>query len=135
MSEPLTTAPSAEPSLSHLLGALAGQTATLVRQEVSLARAEMGHKAVRAAQHVGQLLVGGAIVNVGLVVLLLGATFALSAYLPPWAAATVCALAALGLGGLLMRRGLHALARIEVLPEKAIETLKADVQWAKEQLR
>lgn len=46
--------------LGELLSELAGETSTLVRQEVALAQAELTQKAVSVGKNVGFLVVGGA---------------------------------------------------------------------------
>jgi hypothetical protein len=123
-----------QPSLSALLGDLAHESSTLVRQEMHLAKTEMTQKGVSAAENVGVVLLGGAIANAGLVVLLLALSYALSAYVPLWASALFFAAAALGVGVWIAQRGLEALGRIHLTPEKTVTTMKANAAWVKEQL-
>ncbi len=48
-----------ERTLGELFSELAQETTTLVREEVNLAKAEMGEKASRAGKHAGFLAAGG----------------------------------------------------------------------------
>lgn len=131
-----TTKPAsaAEPSLGALLGDLAHESSTLVRQEMTLAKTEMTQKVTHAAENVGVVLLGGAIANAGLVVLLLGLAYAVSSYAPLWASALFFAVAAIAVGVWLAQRGLEALGRMSAVPHKTVATLKDNAQWAKEQL-
>ena len=125
-----------ERSLGELFGELARETGTLVRQEVDLAKTEITHNATRAAQEIGFLLVGGAVAYAGFLALLAALIAGLAAAgVPVWAAALVVGLVVAGLGYLLVQRGLSALRRTGLAPRQTIETLKEDVEWAKEQVR
>lgn len=133
--EPAAPAPSGdERGLGELLGELAGESATLVKQEVTLAKLELTQKVESAAREGGMVLLGGATANAGLVVLLVGLAYALSALLPLWASLLGLGAVAIIGGGLLAQRGLHALRAIDIVPEKTVSTLKEDVRWAKGQL-
>ena len=123
-----------EPSLGALLGELAHESSTLVRQEMTLAKTEMTQKVTHAAESVGVVLLGGAIANAGLVVLLLGLAYAVSAYVPLWASALFFGVAAIAVGVWMAQRGLEALGRIDATPKKTVKTLEDNARWAKEQL-
>ena len=126
--------PGDQRGLGALLGELAGESATLVRQEVALAKLELTQKTERAAADGGMVLLGGATANAGLVVLLAGLAFALSAYVPLWGSLLGLGALAIVVGGVLTQRGLRGLRTIDVVPEKTVATLKEDVRWAKGQL-
>lgn len=130
---PETKGPDA-PSLGELLGDLAHESGTLVRQEMTLAKTEMTQKVTRAAENIGIVLLGGAIANAGLVVLLLGLAYALSSFVPLWASALFFAGSAIAVGVWLGQRGLEALGRMNPVPQKTVATLQESARWAKEQL-
>lgn len=123
-----------EPSLGELFGELAAESSTLVKQEVHLVKAEMEQKVAKAAASAGMVALGGAIANAGLVLLLLGGAYALSAYIPMWASTLFFAVAACALGVWLAQRGLESFKAIHAVPEKTVQTLKANAAWVKEQL-
>jgi uncharacterized membrane protein YqjE len=123
-----------ERPVGDLVKQLAGQTSTLVRQEIDLAKAEMSEKASVAGKGAG--LIGGAAV-VGL--LAAGALTAflillLSKAMDAWLAALIVTVvmaavaAALGLAG---RNRIRAAT--PPVPEQTVETVKEDVEWAKSQ--
>ena len=122
-------------SLGELFAELAQETTTLVRHEVSLAKAEMGEKASRAGKHVGFLAAGGAVAYAGLLAVLAAAIILLNAVMPLWVAALVVGLVVAVVGYLLVRRGLDALKREDFAPRQTMETLKEDRQWAKDQTK
>jgi hypothetical protein len=104
----------------------------LVRQELELAKAELGQKARTAAPGVGML--GGAAV-VGLAALGATTTFAiltLAIVLDAWLAALLVAIVLGVTAYLLMNWGKERVAKAGApVPEQTIETVKEDVEWAK----
>ena len=125
-----------EKSLPGLLGDLADEMSTLVREEIALAKAELKQKIEDAGRGAG-LLFGAAIaVFMGLGSLTALAVVALGLVMEPWLATLIVTVvwlvvaAALGLAG----RGKIQHAAPPV-PEKTIETLKEDARWAKHPTR
>lgn len=123
-----------EPSVGELLRALARDTSVLVRQEVQLASAEMTLKAQSFARCAGTVAFGGAMALVGLAALVFALIFGLQAWLPLWLSALLVGLVVSGAGYGFVKKGLGAIRKIDLLPEKTIGTLKDDVGWAKEQM-
>jgi hypothetical protein len=123
-----------ERPIGDLVKQLAGQTSTLVRQEIDLAKAEMSQKASIAGKGAG--LLGGAAV-VGL--LATGALtacliLALSEVIPDWLAALVVALVLGAIAAVLALQGRNRIrAATPPVPEQTVETVKEDVEWAKTQ--
>jgi len=124
-----------ERSLGELFGDLARDTATLVSQEVTLAKTEMTAKATRVGKDIGFLAVGGMIAYAGLLAIIAGVILLLDAIVPLWVSALIVGLVVAGIGYVLVQRGLTALKREDLTPRQTIESLKEDTQWAKEQVR
>jgi len=124
-----------ERSLGELFSELAQETSTLVRQEVQLAKTEMGQKASRVGKDVGFLAAGGAVAYAGLLAILAGVIVLLGQVIPMWLSALLVGLVVAGVGYFLVRKGLDALKREDLAPRQTIETLKEDQQWAKDQTR
>jgi hypothetical protein len=122
-----------ERSLGELFSELAQETSTLVRQEVTLAKTEMTHKAFRAGRHVGVLAAGGAVAYAGLLAIVAAIIALLDAVMPLWVAALVVGIVVAVVGYVLVRRALEALKREDFAPRETIETLKEDQRWAKDQ--
>jgi hypothetical protein len=119
-------------STGELLKELAGQTSTLVRQELDLAKAEMSQKGKQAGLGAG--LFGGAGVAVLLALGCLSATAiaALAEGMDVWLAALIVTAiwaASAAVLALLGRQRVQEAA--PVAPEQTIETVKEDVEWAK----
>jgi hypothetical protein len=120
-------------SLGELFTELAQETSTLVRQEVNLAKTEMGQKASRAGKHAGILAAGGALAYAGLLAILAAVIVLLDNAMPLWLSALLVGLVVAVVGYLLIRRALDALKKEDFAPRETIETLKEDQQWAKDQ--
>lgn len=122
-------------SLGELFSELAQETSTLVRQEVDLAKTEMGQKASRVGKDVGFLAAGGAVAYAGLLAILAGVIVVIDTFLPLWLAALLVGLVVAAIGYFLIKKGLDALKKEDVAPRQTIETLKEDGQWIKDQTR
>ena len=122
--------------LGELMRELADQTATLVRQELELAKAEMRQKGRRAGLGAG--LLGGAGVA-GLAALgALTAFFilALDGALPNWLAALIVAAVYGVIAGILYLRGREKVQEAgRPVPEQTQQSIQEDVEWARTQVR
>ncbi len=118
-------------SLGELFGDLAGQTGTLVREEVALAKAELTQTATQAGKDIGVLVIGGAVAYAGLLALLAAVILALATVLPAWLAALIVGLVVAGVGALLLQRGRAALAHTDLAPRQTMATLAANVDAVK----
>ena len=123
-----------ERPIGDLVKQLAGQTSTLVRQEIDLAKAEMSQKADVAGKGAG-MFSGAAVLGL----LAAGALtacliLALSEVVPDWLAALIVALVLGAIAGVLALQGRNRIrAATPPVPEKTVETVKEDVEWAKSQ--
>ena len=123
-------------SLGELFGDLARELTTLLRQEVALARTELGQTATRVGRDLGLLAVGGAVAYAGFLALIAALIIGLGQLgLEWWLAALIVGLVVAGAGALFVRRGLTALRREELVPQRTLETLREDAQLVKEQTR
>ena len=123
-------------SLGELFAELARETSTLVRQEVALARAELSQKAGQVGRDLGFLAIGGAVAYAGLLAIIAAIIIALATLgLPWWLSALLVGLVVAGIGYFLVQKGLSALKRESLAPQKTLDTLKEDVEWIKEQAR
>ncbi len=128
MSQPVE--PAGERSLGDLVSEVTQDLSTLVRQELQLARAEVGAEAKKAGKAGG--LLGGAAYAGHLVALFasLALMLGLGALIPLGWAALVVALLWAAVGAALYSRGRRELATVNPKPERTIESIKEDVQWA-----
>ena len=124
-----------ERSIGELFSELATETTTLVRQEILLAKVELGQKAAQAGKQVGLVALGGAVAYAGLLCIVAAVVLLLAQYMPPWVSALIVGLIVAGVGYYLSQQQLNALKHFDPTPKATVETLKQDKQWAKEQLR
>lgn len=124
-----------EPTVGELLGSLATTTASLVKQEVRLASAEMAHKTTTAAGAVASAAMGALILQLGLMLLSAAVVIGLAAVMPMWLTATMLGALVTIVGGALLSKGIATLKHINPVPTETLKTLKDDAVWAKEQVR
>jgi hypothetical protein len=123
-------------SLGDLFADLSRDITTLVRQEINLARTELGQTASKVGRDIGFLAVGGLVIYAGFLGILAAIVIILGTVgLPWWLSALIVGLIVAVVGYLLVRRGLDALKKENLAPQKTVETIKEDVEWAKEQTR
>jgi len=120
-----------ERPIGELVKDLSSQTSTLVRQEIELARAELQQKGKVAGKGAG-MLAGGAVAGL----LALGAlTAAMIALLDRAMATWVAALIVMALWAIvalvLAKSGQKALKQATPPAPQTVETVKEDIQWAK----
>lgn len=120
-------------SIGELFAELAQETSTLVRQEVQLAKTEMGQKASRVGKDVGFLAAGGAVAYTGLLAIIAGVIFLLGLAIPLWLSALLVGIVVAIVGYFLVKKGLDALKQEDLAPQETITTLKEDKEWAKDQ--
>jgi hypothetical protein len=123
-------------SLGQLLGDLSRQLSTLVRQEIDLARTETTARVSAVSRDAALIGAGAALGYAGLLFLLAAlAALLIQAGLDPWLSALLVGAVTLAIGGALAWRGREGLRTTSVVPERTIETLKDDAEWAKEQIK
>jgi Putative Actinobacterial Holin-X, holin superfamily III len=118
--------------MGELVKQLAEETATLVRQEIELARVEMTTKARRAGIGLGEL--GGAGIAAIYALGALTACFiaALTLVAPVWAAALIVSVIYGVIAGILALVGRRQLERgLPPTPERTRQTIEEDVEWAR----
>ena len=123
-----------EGSLSELVGRLSQDMTLLVRQEVQLARVELGGILARAIRDSVSLAGAGLVGYAGVLAMVAGIVLVLVqvAGIPAWLAALLvgAALGVIGIGMVLAAvRDLRRLGP----PRRTVKTIRDDVQWVKEQ--
>ena len=118
-------------SVGDLLGEVTGNLSKLMRQEVALAKVELKEEAAKAGKAGGLLGGAGAVGYLVLVFLSLALMFALdNAMGIGWAALLTAVLLGI-VAALLFVIGRNRFKQINPTREQTVETLKEDVQWAK----
>jgi len=127
--------PANERSFSDVFQDIVRNIQEIVRSEVRLAKTEIRDEAVKA-KSAGLLIAIGAVTAIfAALFLLLMVVYILSLVMPNWAAALVVGVACAISAGVTLSVGLRRFKQIHPTPERTIETLKENVEWAKEQTK
>ena len=119
-------------SLSELLSNVTTEIATLFRKEVELAKAETTEQVSRAAKAGGMLGAAAVIGIIDLILFSFALAWALSEVVPEGVAFAIVAVLFAIVAGALAVAGKKRLANINPMPNQTVQTLKADVQVAKD---
>jgi uncharacterized membrane protein YqjE len=121
-----------------LLRELAEGGTTLVRQEVRLARLEVGEAAVALGKGTAFVALGGVLALLGALSLLAGVILLIGdQWLPRdlyWLAALIVVVLTGGIAAWFVKRGRTALSPSALMPDETVATLKEDKEWLKRQL-
>ncbi|MDX6535090.1 MAG: hypothetical protein QOJ13_545 [Gaiellales bacterium] len=123
-------------SVGELVKDLSREVSTLVHQEIALAKAEMTEKGRQAGLGAGMLggagvfalaAVGGSMATIILI---------LATFMPDWVAALITTAVYAAVAAVLALRGRDKLKETGApVPERAKESVKEDIEWAKTHAR
>ena len=119
-------------SLSELLSEVTGELSTLFRKEVELARVETSEQVSRAAKAGGMLGAAAVIGFLDLILLAFAAAWALAEVMPTGLAFLIVAIVFGIVAAVLASVGRKRIASINPVPSQTVQTLKDDVQVAKD---
>jgi Putative Actinobacterial Holin-X, holin superfamily III len=123
-------------SIAELLKQLSDQTATLVRQELDLAKAELSVKGKRAGIGAGMFGGAGVFGLYALGALTACLILALSTALAAWLGALIVAVVYGAIAGVLALMGKGKVQEATPpVPEETVDSVKEDVQWTKERAK
>lgn len=131
-------------SIAELLRELREETVTLAKQEVALAKAEMKEKAGKIARNTVYLAVGGLVAYAGILFLLVCAMRALTlglfyAGMAPvtaaWLSPLILGAVVFLIGAAMASKGLKAIKREPLVPEKTIQSIKEETSWTRAKIK
>lgn len=121
--------------ISSILQDVVGDVTGIVRSEIKLAKAEITADAKRFARAL-PLAVAGAILGLfALGLLLTTILLAIAIALPAWLSALIVFAGTAIIAWALFAAGKARLRRINVVPEKTVNTIKENAEWVKAQAR
>ena len=131
-----------ERSIGQLLKELRDETTTLLRQEVDLAKTEMGEKASRVGTNLGSLAMGGAVAFLGALALLAAVVYGLTSLLDQfmslgvavWLAPLIVGVILAAVGYSLIKKALETLKQESLAPRRTTETLQENKEWLKSKM-
>lgn len=121
-------------SVGTLISGLLQDVQELVRGEVRLARAELRDDAMTAGRGIATIAAGALIGLTGFIFLMLGVTYLLNKSLEMWLSAAIVGVALAVIAAICVSAGRRQLSAGNFVPERTIETLKEDREWAKRQI-
>jgi hypothetical protein len=122
-------------SIGDLLKQLSEQTATLVRQELDLAKAEMQQKGKRAGVGLGLIGVGGVVALAAVGAFTATLIMLLAEWMDGWLAGLIVTIAYAAVAAYLALQGKEKVSEASPpVPQQTVETVKEDVRWAKNQM-
>jgi uncharacterized membrane protein YqjE len=121
-------------SVAEVLQGIFGNVEELIRSEFRLAKAETREEVSKVAQFSVMLGAGLVLVVYAVGFLLLTIMYALETTLVPWLAALIVAVGVMMIAMVAVSIGRKRMKQVH-MPEKTIETMKENVQWAKQQIR
>jgi hypothetical protein len=122
-------------STIELVQSIAQDAATLVRQEIELAKQEIAAAAISRAIGVAGLVVGGMLAFVGFLFAATAGAWALSLVLPFWASWLIVAGVFFVLAAAAMLLARWRMKKPPLVPEQTKRTVKEDVEWARAHLK
>jgi hypothetical protein len=120
--------------VAALLSDLAGETSTLVHQELALFKAELSEKLSQMGLGAAALVAGGVIAFSGWFALLAAAILGLSLILAPWLSALVVGVIVIALGAGLALFGKSRIKADALVPHRTLNSLREDQAWIRDQV-
>jgi Flp pilus assembly protein TadB len=130
--QPVTEAKQADRSLGELFADLGGELGLLVRKELELAKTEARTEVRRASQAGASFAVAAVAALLALMFVSSALAWLLDQWLNRALSFLIVALIWAVVGFVAVRTGQRRARRIEAIPQ-TMETLKEDVEWAKQQ--
>ncbi len=123
------------PSIGELVSALSEKFSTLIRDEISLAKAEMAEKAKNAGIGIGLFAGAGVLAFWATGVLIATIILGIAEALPAWLASLIVFLGILVVAAVLVLVGKKSLEKGNPpVPERAQASIKADIEAVREGL-
>jgi len=128
----VTEMAAADRSFSDVLHNIIRNVQEIVRSEVRLAKAEIQEEAVKTKTSILWLGAGVLTGIFGVFFLLFTTVYALAIVLPMWAAALIVGLALSIVAAMTLSAGVRRFKLIHPAPERTLESIKENVEWAKQ---
>ena len=121
-------------SLGELLGRVSRDFSELVSTQVELAKVEIREEIAAAGRGAGILTGGAFCAYLAVILLSFAAAWGLSEIVPEGVAFLIVGAVYAVAAAVLLPKGKERLSQVRPVPEKTAETVKEDVQWAREQM-
>jgi len=126
---------STQESLGTIVTGIVEDLQGIVRGEVQLAKTELKEDASSLGKGAGMIAAGALVALVGFIFLMLGVTYLLNKSFQMWIAAGIVGLVLLLIGVIAAMAGKKTMSAANLKPQKTIDSLKEDQQWANQQIK
>jgi len=121
------------PSLAGLVSGILRDAQDLVRQEVTLAKVEIGQELRKTKEAALSVLAGVAFLVLGAIFLLLMVVYLISwatgGNIPVWGSYAIVGGVLALIGAILVYSGRNRAEKIHLVPKQTVETLRENMQW------
>jgi uncharacterized membrane protein YqjE len=121
-----------ERSLTDVLQDIVRNVQEIVRSEIRLARTEIREEVAKAKSSTALLGAGAVTALFGALFLLLTIVHALSLVMPSWAAALIVGATLAVTAAVTLTAGVKRFKLIHPTPERTVESIKENVEWARQ---
>jgi uncharacterized membrane protein YqjE len=121
-------------SLGELLGRVSRDFSELVSTQVELAKVELQEEIAAAGRGAGILTGGAFCAYLAVLLLSFAAAWGLSEVLPEGVAFVIVGAVYAVAAAVLLPKGKDKLSRVRPVPERTAQSVREDVQWAREQM-
>ena len=135
MTVPIRQTASNGRTMSEVLQDIVANIQEIVRSEFRLAKVEIHEETTKAIRSSIPLVIGVLLSLYALGFILLAIVHALSLVVDAWLAALIVGVGVLVVSMILVSVGRKRFKQVKVVPEKTVDTVKENVQWAKHQIR
>lgn len=122
-------------SLGTLVTGIVADLQDIVRGEVQLAKTELQEDVSALGKGIAAIAAGALVALVGFIFLMLGVTYLLNKSLEMWLSAGIVGVVLLVIGIIAALMGKNTLSAANLKPEKTIDSLKEDQEWASRQIK
>lgn len=123
-----------ERGVRELISELYNDSQRIFTQTLELAKTEMSAKTSQLAKDGVSVAIGGVLAYSGFLFLLLAATAALALVMPFWAAALIVGGLVTAIGVAMALAGYAKMKKVDLKPERTVQSLKEDREWLKSQM-
>ena len=122
--------------MGGMLSSLLNDVTKLVSNEIALGKAEVRQNISRAGSAIASMVVAGAVLQAGFLVLLAAAVFGLNQVLPPdmtpWLSALIVGAVVVIIGASMLKKARNTLSKQAMAPDRTIESLQRDQDMVRE---
>jgi hypothetical protein len=124
-----------KPQFHNLMREIAADVQEVLRSEIRLAKTEIGGEAAKIKRASKSALPGMILLFYSIGFFLLAWKYALDIVLPAWLSALIVAVFSGFIAAMMIVPAIREAKEVNPTPERTVQSMKENIQWAKTQLR